>query len=115
MITSSIKDVYFLHIHIFFFTNLDLCVPVLSNDSSLEESSTMEPQTNGQQSDKPPEVLEEETVKIQVGDTSQETVQPPPKLPPQPSLITPSLTLEEEAQQKLGECRGVLLSSAGWG
>ncbi|XP_063606776.1 uncharacterized protein LOC134781439 [Penaeus indicus] len=75
---------------------------VLSNDSSLEESSTMEPQTNGQQSDvKPPEVLEEETVKIQVGDTSQEKVQPPPKLPPQPSLITPSLTLEEEAQQKL--------------
>lgn len=67
----------------------------------------MEPQTNGQQSEKPPEVLEEETVKIQVGDTSQEKVQPPPKLPPQPSLITPSLTLEEEAQQKLGKRQDV--------
>ncbi|XP_042864369.1 uncharacterized protein LOC122248415 isoform X2 [Penaeus japonicus] len=89
---------------------------VLSNDSSLEESSTMEPQTNGQQSEKPPEVLEEETVKIQVGDTSQEKVQPPPKLPPQPSLITPSLTLEEEAQQKLeGEDGGANSSNTSGG
>lgn len=66
----------------------------------------MEPQTNGQQSDKPPEIVEDEPVKIQGGgETPQEKVPPPPtpKLPPQPCLITPSLTLEEEAQQKLGK------------
>ncbi|ROT76873.1 putative SRSF protein kinase 3 isoform X3 [Penaeus vannamei] len=73
---------------------------VLSNDSSLEESSTMEPQTNGQQSDKPPEVLEEETVKIQVGTLHKRQCSLHPSYPTaQPNY--PSLTLEEEAQQKL--------------
>lgn len=98
---------------------------VLSNDSSIEESS-LEPQTNGQQPEKQ-KSIEEVPLKLQEQEQQpqqQPPTQPPPQLQepeskpnqsqpqiqppvvpqPQPCLITPSLTLEEEAQQKLGEC-----------
>ncbi|KAK7001728.1 SRSF protein kinase 2, partial [Halocaridina rubra] len=88
---------------------------MLSNESSIEETSTVEPQTNGQ---KLTDSLEE--VALQLQNQDQPSPTPIPELevqnhqqcvnhPPlintpvqtQPQLITPSLTLEEEAQQKL--------------
>lgn len=99
---------------------------VLSNDSSLEEPS-LEPQTNGQQlqqkqnqkqqqqqqqqlekqksleempskgqEDQQPLLLQESEAKLS---QSHPQLHPPPM--DQPCLITPTLTLEEEAQQKL--------------
>nr|XP_045622572.1 SRSF protein kinase 1-like isoform X3 [Procambarus clarkii] len=80
---------------------------VLSNDSSIEESC-MTPQTNGQQLEKQ-KSIEEVPLKLQDQQLPQlqepelTPTQPhPPLIPhPQPCLITPNLTLEEEAQQKL--------------
>ncbi|XP_064106519.1 SRSF protein kinase 1-like isoform X5 [Macrobrachium nipponense] len=109
----------------------DLVTPnasVLSNESSIEESSNMESQTNEQQLDKVAEGLEEVALQLQSQQPQQQQQQQqqlinsnqiqelepqnhplsqshPPQLhtslASQPQLITPNLTLEEEAQQKL--------------
>ncbi|KAK8738875.1 hypothetical protein OTU49_003715 [Cherax quadricarinatus] len=82
---------------------------VLSNDSSLEETC-MTPQTNGQQLEKqksieevPLKLQEQPLPQLQEPELTPTQPQPQPPLIPQsqPCLITPNLTLEEEAQQKL--------------
>ncbi|XP_064106518.1 uncharacterized protein LOC135215582 isoform X4 [Macrobrachium nipponense] len=120
----------------------DLVTPnasVLSNESSIEESSNMESQTNEQQLDKVAEGLEEVALQLQSQQPQQQQQQQqqlinsnqiqelepqnhplsqshPPQLhtslASQPQLITPNLTLEEEAQQKLeGDDGGANISN----
>ncbi|KAG7154410.1 SRSF protein kinase 3-like [Homarus americanus] len=82
---------------------------VLSNDSSIEETC-MTPQTNGQQLEKqksieevPLKLQDQPLPQLQEPESTPTQPQPPALIPqPQPCLITPNLTLEEEAQQKLG-------------